>query len=108
MNPMDLITTLLSFLAQIPVVGTWLAAIVSYAIPASAVVTALVALWHALVLALVALAQVPGLSGLAGIANTLKTDDDAVEGFVSTYILPVLKQLSLLPLPAVKASVAKK
>lgn len=99
MNPMDLISSVLAFLAQIPVVGQWLAVIVSYAVPASVVITALVAVWHSLVLALVAMSQVPGLSGLSGLANTLKTSEDSVEGFINTYVMPVLKQLSLLPLP---------
>lgn len=101
MNPIDLIMTVLGFLTSVPYVGTFLAAVVGYALPLSAVVTALVAVWHAVVIAMGVLAMVPALKGLAPLANTLKTDDAAVTGFVSTWLTPILNRLSLLPLPAV-------
>ena len=95
----------LSLLSSIPVLGPYLAVAMQWAVALSGIVTALVAIWHAVVLAVGALAKLPGLSGLAGLAASLSTDDTAVEGFVNTYILPLLSQLSLLPLPAVKAQV---
>lgn len=99
MNPMDLLTGVLTFLAQVPYVGPVIAIIVKFALPLVAVVTAIVAVWHAVVLALQALAMVPGLQGLANLANSLKTSEDKVDGFVNTYILPALNRLSVLPLP---------
>ena len=102
MNPMDLIFGILQFLGGIPAVGPVLATIVTYALPAVAVITALVALWHAIVVCIGALAVVPGLQGLAGLAAKLSGADLKVDGFVKTYVLPFLNRLSMLPLPTKK------
>ena len=102
MNPMDLIMGILTFLAQIPYVGPVLATIAHYALPAVAIVTAFVGVWHALVLVFQALAAVPGLQGLQSLADKLKTSEDKVDGFVNTYVLAVLNRLSMLPLPTAK------
>lgn len=101
---LDLLTSILTFLVNVPYIGPVIAVVVQYALPAVTVVTAFVAVWHAVVLALSALAAVPGLQGLSNLANALKTDDNAVEGFVSTWIVPILDRLSVLPLPTTSSS----
>lgn len=98
----------LTLLGSIPAVGPYLVIAMNWAVPAAGIVTALVAVWHAVILAIVALAKIPVLSSLSGLANSLTTDDTAVEGFVNTYILPVLNQLSMLPLPQLKQGVYQK
>ncbi len=98
----------LTLLGSIPAVGPYLVIVMNWAVPLSGVITALVAVWHAIVLAMSALANIPALAGLKKYANALSTDDTAVEGFVNTYILPVLSQLSMLPLPKMKKPAAVK
>jgi len=99
MNPMDLIMGLLTFLGQVPYVGPILATIVSLALPVTAVVTALVACWHAVVMVFSALAMVPGLGSLQALADKLKHSEELFGGFVSKYVLMFLNRLSMLPLP---------
>lgn len=97
MNPMDLISMLLGFLGSIPVVGSVLAVVAKFAIPASACVTALVAVWHAVVGVLTALSL--AVPSLAGVAASLKADEDTITSFENSWILPILNRLSLIPLP---------
>lgn len=106
---MDLswIAPVFTFLAAVPVIGPILVKILAYALPASAVATAIVALWHATIGFMVALAAVPGLSGLSKVATELQTDENATDTFVNTYVLGILSQLSLIPVPKVAAPVAK-
>jgi len=106
MNPVDLIMTVLGFLGNVPFVGHYLALVIGYALPISGVITALVAVWHAVVALLGVLASVPGLSVLANVANALKTDTDAVDGFLAQWVTPILNRLSMLPLPAQPAAPA--
>lgn len=101
MNPMDLITMLLGFLGNIPLVGGILAKVVVFALPASAVVTALVAVWHAVVGVVSALSV--AFPSLAGLAASLKADEDKITSFSNSWILPILNRLSLLPLPKAPA-----
>jgi len=102
MNPIDFIGNFLTFLATIPFIGHYLQIIASYAIPATAIISALVGVWHGVVAVFVALAQVPGLSFLSGIAQTLQVDGEAVDGFINKWILPILNRFSMIPLPKLK------
>jgi hypothetical protein len=100
MSGLDLVTTLLTFLGNIPVVGHYLSLLVSFALPLTAVVTALVAVWHAVVGIVAAVAALPGMSKLQGLADSLKADEDKLVSFENSWILPILNRLSMLPLPA--------
>ena len=106
MNLMNLLPTILAMLAAIPAVGPILAKIVSVAAPVSAGVTALVACWHAVVVALAGLAHVPGLSKLQGAADFFKTTEDKIASFEHGWLMPILDQLSMIPLPTVVAAPA--
>jgi hypothetical protein len=107
MSIISLFTSVLSILGSIPAIGPYLAIAVQWAAAASGIITAVVALWQAVVAALKGLAAVPGLTSLATLANALSQDETAVDGFLNQYVFPVLSQLSVIPLPKV-TSVARK
>lgn len=98
---MDL-SVIIAFVASLPYVGPFVAPALTIVLGASAVVTALFALWHAFVGVLLALSLIPGLSGLAAFANQLKTLEDSTEGFFAGKIKPILDRLSLIPIPKKK------
>lgn len=102
---MDLsgISAILAFLGNIPAVGPVIATILSYALPVSAVATAIIACWHGLVGLVVALSMVPGLHGMKPLADKLKLAATPVDSFINTWIVGLLKQLSLLPAPQQKS-----
>lgn len=102
MNFMNLFPTVLAMLAAIPAVGPILAKVVAIAVPVSAVATAIVAVWHACVVALAALAHIPGLSKLQGAADFFKTTEDKIVSFEKGWLMPILDQLSMIPLPVEK------
>ena len=101
MDVTQIIVTLVSFLASIPVVGKILAVVIPALAGVSAVVTALVMVWHAFVALLQALAMIPGLQGLQGFATSMKNDEDKVTGFAQGTLMPLLNRLSAIPVPAV-------
>ena len=100
MNLNQILQLLLGVLNSIPAVGPYLVIVMNWIMPLAAIATSLVAVWHAVVLALQALAKLPALGGLQALADKLVTDDAAVESFLTTYLLPFLAQFSVLPLPA--------
>jgi len=97
---MDLLASVLQMLSSMPYVGPVVVWALALMLPVSALISALVLLWQAAVKVLSALAIIPGLSGLAGAAAWLKTEDDAVEGWISGVLKPILDRLSLIPLPS--------
>ena len=107
MDFMSILQWVLSFLNSIPAIGPYLVIVMNLAVPLSGIVTALVAVWHAVVLFLMALSKLPALSGLANFANTLSTAETTAEGYINTYVFPVLRQFSMLPLPKMKKPAAK-
>jgi hypothetical protein len=106
MNNLAILSGLLSMLMQVPVVGPVVVFILGLVLPLSAAVTAMVLLWQAIVGMLKALAAIPGLSSLSGIANSLSVEEQAAENFVNNQIVPLLKTLSAIPLPVAAAKVA--
>lgn len=98
----NLLPMLVGLMSAIPVVGGILAKIIMIAAPLTVAVTALVALWHALVVFVSALAVMPGLEGLKTISEKLKASEEQATGFVHNYILPILNRLSMIPIPEKK------
>jgi hypothetical protein len=105
MDVVSIVNFLVQLLSNIPVVGHFLAVVMPYLLSLPVVASALVGLWQAIVVCLQALSQVPGLSGLSGLAASLQADEASINSFEQNYILPILNQLSAIPLPtAPKAS----
>lgn len=100
----SIVSFIISILQGIPVLGPVLAVIISYAMPVAGIVSAIVALWHGVVLALQALALIPAFKGLSSVATALQTDENAADSFINTWVTPVLDQLSMIPLPSVPAA----
>lgn len=100
----SIVTFIVGILQGIPFLGPILAVIITYAMPVAGIVSAIVALWHGVVLALQALALIPAFSGLKNVATALQTDENAAETFINKWVLPLLDQLSLIPLPSVPAA----
>lgn len=94
----QIINMVLSVLSLIPGVGTWLADIAQIAISVSVAVSALVASARAFILLADALAKVPGLGFLANISAALKKGEEDGEGFINTWIIPILDRLSIIPM----------
>lgn len=93
------LSNLLGSLASIPAVGKILATVVAGGAALILVVNALVAIWHSVVILLNALAAVPGLSGLGGIASSMLAEEAVISDFAKGKILPILAQISALPVP---------
>lgn len=99
---MDLISIVLGALpiiASYGAAGKVLAIAIAVAGGLSGVVTALVALWHALVLTIKALAVMPGLTSLSKLADTLAADEQKITDVSQGKILPILNRLSAVSLP---------
>jgi hypothetical protein len=82
--------------------GKVLAIVIAVAGGLSGVVTALVMLWHAVVIVVKALSVMPGLSALAKVSDMLSADEQKISDFSQGKILPVLNRLSAVQLPAAK------
>ncbi len=99
---MEMVNQLLQMLYGVPYVGPVAGAVLGLVLPISALMTAVVALWHGLVMLASALALIPGLQKMQGVATWLQTEDAVVQGVMAKWVKPVVDRLSLLPLPTVK------
>lgn len=95
MDFIALLPAVYNMLMNIPVVGHVLTVIVGVVMFLPPVLTALVALWHALVLVFKALGAIPGLSFLTGIANFFSANEPAFQGFLTK----VIDWIALIPVP---------
>jgi hypothetical protein len=98
MDPISLIMSLVSMVSSIPAVGKILAVVLGALVGLSAVVTALVGVWHAVVAMVTALASLPGLDGLKTLAASLQADSAVVDAD-SNQLLSWIERLSALPIP---------
>lgn len=98
-DPVSLISGVLQMVSHLPLVGHYASVIIGAAVALSAVVTALIGVWHSIVLLAHALAQVPGLQGLQKLADALKADEDSINSYANGFLLPLLDRLSAVPLP---------
>ena len=105
MQILQLILSLISSFASVPVVGKILAEVVGAEGGLILVVNALTALWAAVVAVLQGLAKIPGLSGLASLASALSADYTAVNSWEQGILLPILQQISAVSIPVAPASV---
>jgi len=91
---------ILGFIAQVPVVGKYVAILVSVSVGLITGVTAFVAMWRGIVAFIQALSLIPGLGKLSGLALKLKASEDSIDGFASNKLLPILNRLSGISLPS--------
>jgi hypothetical protein len=98
MSAVSMIVALLNMVASIPVVGKVLVVVLSALVGVSALITALVGVWHGVVAAVSALASIPGLSGLSGVAKALQADAVVVDADTS-QLLSWIQQLSAISIP---------
>lgn len=99
MDLMSLIVQFLSFIGQIPAIGHYLQIVVMVAVLASPVISALIAVWHAAVMVVSAMSLIPGLGALIDVASKMKANESIIDDFSKSKILPILSQLSMIPLP---------
>lgn len=109
MNILSWIIGLLSSLASTGTFGKSLAIFVAVVGGVSGLVSGLMLLWQAVIKILQALAIIPGLSSLAALAVKLQADEQSVSSWENSFLLPILNQLSAIPVPtAAPAVVAAK
>jgi len=99
---LNILSMVVQIVNQIPVLGPYLVLMVKIVGIVSGVISALVALLHAVVIALQGLAKVPGLEKVAVIADKLSHNEEAASGILNKYVFPILAQLSVIPLPKPK------
>lgn len=99
MDVVSVIQIIVGIVSQIPAVGPYIALVLPYLLALPVLVTSFVALWHAVVMFVKGLSAIPGLSILVGIADVLSADEQLVDDFAKGKLLPILSQLSSLPLP---------
>ena len=99
---LSVVSMAISYLLGIPAIGKYLALGLSVVVALGAVVTAVVGAWHGIVILLQALASIPGLSGLAGVAASMKVDEGKITDFSNSKILPIINRLSAIPIPKQK------
>ena len=99
MDVVSIIQIIIGLAGSVPVVGHYLAIILPYAMALPVLVTSFVALWQAVVVFLGALGSIPGLSFLSSISAVLAADEQKVNDFAQGKLLPILNQLSAIPLP---------
>lgn len=98
----------LSFMSSLAASNSTLAHVLYYAITIATYaltgINALTAFWAALVALFTAMSSIPGLSFLATWASTLSEDEATVSSFENSFLLPLLNQLSITPLPTVPST----
>lgn len=98
---LNVVQMLVGYFGSIPAIGKYIAMALGLILSLGAVATAIVGMWHAVVVLLQALAGVPGLQGLMGVANSLKVQEDKLKDFENNKILPILNRLSAISLPKI-------
>ena len=96
---MEALNLVLGFLVTVPVVGPVLVKVLGFTLAASAVATALFAVWQAVVKTLKAIGLIPGLGAVDAMAEKLKVSEEGASGFWTTKVLPVLDYIAHLPMP---------
>jgi hypothetical protein len=100
MDLSQILAFIIGVVGNIPALGPVLVIIVKVAAIGSGLATAFVALWHSIVGFMQALAvQFPSLGSAA---NSMSHAGDGAESFLGKYVLPILNQLSVIPVPVVK------
>lgn len=99
MDLMTIVSYMMGMLASIPVIGAFLAKVMPYLAAIPVAVSAFVAVWHAIVLALKAVAMIPGLSKMGAVAEMLAAKEEKITSFQNGTLLPVLNRLSAVPIP---------
>lgn len=99
MDVISFVITLLTGLAQVPAIGKILVWVVGGAAVVAGIATAVVSLWHAAVVSVKALSQIPGLQGLVDVATHMSTTEAAINDFENNSLLPILNRISVIPLP---------
>lgn len=95
----QIVLGVLGMISGLPAIAQPVAYVVAILIPVGAAATTVVAVLHAVVLALEAVAKIPGCTKIQKIADTLSADVDVAGNLVNNDIAPFIQQLSLLPLP---------
>lgn len=83
----------------VPMVAKILAIVVMVAGLLSALVSALIALWHAVVGVLLAVGAFPKMQSVAALAAKLQVEEQKVDDFANNKLIPILNRLSVIPLP---------
>lgn len=102
MNIMSFVSWLLGLVGSIPAIGPVLSFVVSTALCLIVLVNAFVAAWHGVIVVLNAIAAIPGLSGLKKVATSMTVDEAIIDDFAKNKILPLLSQISAIPVPKTK------
>jgi hypothetical protein len=102
MSIISIVSTIVGFFGKIPAIGAALSVLVEASLALIVLVNAFVAAWHGVIVILNAFAAIPGLSGLSSVANSLAVDEKIVDDFAQNKILPILNQISAIPLPKLK------
>lgn len=96
---LGIITQLLGWLQGIPMIGQIASVVVGVVTVLTMLVNGFVLAWHGLVVLMASLAQIPGLSGLQSLSDSLKADETKIDDFANNVLLPILNQLSAIPIP---------
>lgn len=107
MDPISIVISLVQMVAGIPAIGKYLAFALGALVGLSAVVTALVGVWHAAVAAITALAAFPGLGGLSSLSASMQADSAVVDAD-SNQLLSWIERFSAIPIPQSPPPVASK
>lgn len=106
---MALLQSVINFLPSLNLPEAVLVWIVAGSGFLSGLMTVVNLIWQALVKFLQGLALLPGLSNLSHLANTLMVDEQNLESFENSYLIPVLNILStIIPIPSTNKSLKKK
>lgn len=108
----SILSTIIGYLPTLAANGGVFATIITWVIAVSGslagLVTAMNLVWQGVVKVLQALSLIPGLSGLGNVATLLSVDQQALENWENSYLIPVLNTLStLVPVPTANKSQIK-
>lgn len=99
MDVVQLLISLLGSVGSFPPIAKYLAYVVLGAGALQGIVTGLVGLWHSLVLFFNGLAKLPYLGFFQKVADFLSTEEAVFASVSSSWLIPILTQLSAIPVP---------
>lgn len=99
MDFISIIVGALPVIASYGAAGKVVAIVIAAAGGLSGLVTAIVALWHAVVLVMKAIAIMPGLGAMSKVSDMLAADEQKIDDFSQGKLLPILNRLSVVSLP---------